>query len=605
MKKYTAFLEERQQEVAEQAGVEPISTYQVVLNGFSAQLTTDAAARLAAIDGVAAVYPDQILRPDGMPSRRAAGAATAATLGTGVAPTGGAGVVIGLIDTGIASDNPSFAGDRLASVKGADPYLVGNTVVVDKADGRQFRSARFTDEDWTRSDYSTKLVGAQFFAAGATAAGFDFGNDVLSPRDVDGHGSQVAGVAAGNAVGVEIDGAEFDTVAGAGPEAKVASYKACFVGQDPLSTLDDVCVGSDVLAALDRAVADGVDVVSYSLSAPPEDRGWAADDIAFYNAAAAGVFIAVSAGNAGPGAGTAQGGAPWYTTVAASTSPAFEATVRLSDGFEAPGVSASVRDGDTVSAPVIYAEDAALDGSADAHLCYLGTLDPALVDGRIVVCDRGTNPRSEKAREVADAGGVGMILVNVTPDSVDADLDAVPTVHIDAAHRDALLAGAESGATATLVAGNLTDVAIPSPQIAPFSGRGPVAERRCPDAGRRGPRRRHPGRDPRHAGRRRRVGHRVGNVDGGAPRGRSGCAVSRRSPRCHSRRDQVRSDDHGVRHRLRRRLGRCRPVRARSRSGRRRPPARSGAAVSERSDAVVRLSAGARARRDGRPRSVR
>ena len=70
----------------------------------------------------------------------------------------------------------------------------------------------------------------------------------------------------------------------------------------------------------------------------------------------------------------------------------------------------------------------------------------------------------------------GMILVNVTPDSVDADLDAVPTVHIDAAHRDALLAGAESGATATLVAGNLTDVAIPSPQIAPFSGRGPVAE---------------------------------------------------------------------------------------------------------------------------------
>ena len=474
VKKYAAFLEERQHEIAEQAGVEPISTYQMVLNGFAAQLTTDAAAQLAAIDGVAAVYPDQILRPDGMPSGRAAGAAATTTLGTAVLSEGGAGVVIGLIDTGIAPDNPSFAGDRLASVKGADPYLVGNTVVIDKADGRQFRSTRFTDQDWTRSDYSTKLVGAQFFASSATAAGFDFGHDVLSPRDLDGHGSRVAGIAAGNAVDVEIDGAEFDTVAGAGPDAKVASYKACFVGQDPQSTLDDVCVGSDVLAALDRAVADGVDIVSYSLSGPPEDRGWSADDIAFHNAAAAGVFIAVSAGNAGPGAATAQGGAPWYTTVAASTSPAFEATVRLSDGFEAPGVSASVRDGDAISAPVVYAGDAALDGSADAHLCYLGTLDPAVVDGRIVVCDRGTNPRSEKAREVADAGGVGMILVNVTPDSVDADLDAVPTVHIDAAQRDALLAGAESGATATLVAGNLTDVSIPSPQIAPFSGRGPV-----------------------------------------------------------------------------------------------------------------------------------
>ena len=108
----------------------------------------------------------------------------------------------------------------------------------------------------------TKLVGAQFFASSATAAGFDFGHDVLSPRDLDGHGSRVAGIAAGNAVDVEIDGAEFDTVAGAGPDAKVASYKACFVGQDPQSTLDDVCVGSDVLAALDRAVADGVDIVS-------------------------------------------------------------------------------------------------------------------------------------------------------------------------------------------------------------------------------------------------------------------------------------------------------------------------------------------------------
>jgi hypothetical protein len=69
-----------------------------------------------------------------------------------------------------------------------------------------------------------------------------------------------------------------------------------------------------------------------------------------------------------------------------------------------------------------------------------------------------------------------MILVNVTPDSLDAELDAVPTVHIDAGWRDALLAGAESGATATLMAGNLTDVFIPSPQIAEFSGRGPVGE---------------------------------------------------------------------------------------------------------------------------------
>ena len=125
------------------------------------------------IDGVARRLP----RPDPPPRRgavdgcAAGAAAVEPTLGTAVAPTGGAGVVVGVIDTGIAPENPSFAGDRLASVKGADPYLVGNTVVFDKADGRQFRSARVTDEDWTRSDYSTKLVGAQFFAAGRRRRG--------------------------------------------------------------------------------------------------------------------------------------------------------------------------------------------------------------------------------------------------------------------------------------------------------------------------------------------------------------------------------------------------------------------------------------------------
>lgn len=475
VKKYTAFLEERQRDVAEEAGIEPLATYQVVLNGFSAEMAPDAAARVAGLDGVLAVYPDEIFRPNAL--SRGGEVPAKATATTPVAGTGGAGVVVGVIDTGIAPGNPSFAGDRLRTARGADPYLVGETVVFDKADGQQFRSTRVTADGWTRADSSTKVIAAQFFAAGATAAGFDFSTDVLSPQDRDGHGSRVAGVAAGNAeVQVTVDGDDFGAISGVAPEAKIASYKACYAGDDPLSTADDICVASDVLAALDRAVADGVDAVAFSLGAAPSP--WGADDIAFANAAAAGVFIAVSAGNGGPGASTAQGGAPWYTTVAASTSPGFETTVSLSDGFAAPGVSASVRAGEPVSAPVVYAADAALGGSADAHLCYQGTLDPELVAGKIVVCDRGTNPRSEKSREVADAGGVGMILVNVSPDSLDAEFDAVPTVHIDSAQRDALLAAVRSrpSPTATLGGEGLADTVISAPQIAGFSGRGPIAD---------------------------------------------------------------------------------------------------------------------------------
>ena len=478
VQKYVAHLRDRQREIAADAEVKPSATYQVVLNGFSAQMSPDAAARLAAADGVRAVYPDEIFRPDaasvsGVP----AGGVLDAARDRASAETDGAGTVVGVIDTGIAPGNPAFAGERLRAVPGTEPYLDDDAVVFDKADGTRFVAGRTPGGGWNKTDYSTKLIGARFFAEGAEAAGFDFAKDVLSPADRDGHGSRVAGIAAGNAdVVATVDDLDLGTVSGVAPAAKIASYKACFVGHDPEVTTDDVCVGSDLLAALDRAVADGVDVIAYAVGGGAASA-WAPDDLAFYGAAVAGVFIAVSAGNAGPGASTVQAGAPWHTTVAAATVRAFEATVQLSTGFSAPGVSASVQPGRSVTAPVVYAGDAARAGSADAELCYLGTLDPEAVEGRIVVCERGTNPRAEKSQEVEEAGGVGMILVNSTPDSLDADVHRVPTVHLDAVFRADLLAAimSDPDVTATLVGENLADEGIPTPQVAAFSGRGPFS----------------------------------------------------------------------------------------------------------------------------------
>lgn len=480
VERYTEHLRERQREIAERAGVQPAAAYQFVLNGFSARLTPEAAARVAALDGVLAVQPDEIFRPDAVaadPVRDDAPPAEPQSRGIAESGSEGAGVVVGLIDTGIAPRNPVFAGERLRAVRGAAPYLTGNTVVFEKSDGHQFRSGRVTGNGWAKSDYSTKLIGAQFFSAGAEAAGFDFANDVLSPADSDGHGSRVASIAAGNSgVDAEVDGVVLGAFSGVAPAAKIASYKACFVGHDPEVATDDVCVGSDLLAALDRAVADGVDVIDYSVGGGAAASEWGADDVAFYNAALAGVFIAVSAGNGGPGPSTVQGGAPWYATVAAATVRESEGTVQLSTGFAAPGVSVSVPPGASVTAPVVYAGDAGLAGSADVALCYPGTLDPSAVAGRIVICDRGTNPRVEKSQEVRAAGGVGMILVNTTPDSLDADVHSVPTVHIDAGFRPDLLAAVatDPSATATLVGENLLEEGIPAPQVATFSGRGPL-----------------------------------------------------------------------------------------------------------------------------------
>jgi subtilisin family serine protease len=481
VQKYASFLEERQQDVASAVGVETLATYQITLNGFSAAMSPEQAAKVAGTNGVKGVYPDEIRHPDAVPSTQFLGLEGDGGVWSefGGISDAGKGIVVGVIDTGIAPENPSFAGQPLGTTAGTgEPYLDGNSVVFDKADGDQFVSERVTGEDWSSDAYSTKLIGAQYFSAGAAAAGFDFGPDYLSPRDGDGHGSHTASTAAGNnGVTANVSGIDFGKISGVAPAAKVAAYKACFVGPDPLVTTDDICALSDLLAAIDTAVNDGVDVINYSIGGGAATTTWAPDDQMFFNAAVAGVFVSVSAGNDGPDSSTADHAAPWYTTVAASTIPTYEGTVEWADQ-QAAGASVSVPFGQTITGEAIYGGDAAAAGHsvADASLCFLDSLDAAKVAAKIVVCDRGTNARIEKSEAVEAAGGIGMVLVNVTAGSLDNDFHAVPTVHIDSEYRAALLDYVRTtpGATVSLVSGNQTGVTTPTPVIAGFSSRGPM-----------------------------------------------------------------------------------------------------------------------------------
>ena len=480
-KKYSSFLQSRQKDVASDAGVTPDGNLTITLNAFTANLTAGQAAKLAGAKGVQSVVPDEILHPDAVPSTEFLGleGENGVWNAVGGIDAAGAGTVVGVIDTGIAPENPSFAGEPLGTSPGADPYLVDNTVTFTKADGGVFKSARVTGEQWNNDDYSTKLIGAKYFSAGAAATGYDFGSDHLSPRDADGHGSHTAGTAAGNhGVAAQVEGIDFGQISGVAPAAKVAAYKACFVGPDPLVTTDDICALSDLMSAINAAAGDGVDVINYSIGGGAATTTFATEDTAFFNAAAAGIFVAVSAGNDGPGASTADHASPWYTTVAASTIPTYEGTVQLPNGFEEAGASISVPFGGSITAPVVYSGDVALAGvsTAEAALCYLDRLDPAKVEGKIVVCDRGTNARVEKSQAVDEAGGVGMILVNVTAGSLDNDFHSVPTVHLDAQYRTPLLDYVRNtaDAEATLVGENTTGEETPTPVVAGFSSRGPM-----------------------------------------------------------------------------------------------------------------------------------
>ena len=445
--------------------------YTTALNGFAAALSSDQVKQVRAMDGVLLVERSTKQHVDRVPVTNLAGPTVAASsrslLGLdgpqgawarhGGPERAGAGVVVGVVDSGIWPDNPSFTG-LPQRTPGTSARLPG------------FRGDCAEGEEWSEDDCSDKLVSARWFVNGfgeENVASAEF----LSPRDGTGHGSHVASTAAGNhGVRVAVDGQRFGTTSGMAPAARLAVYKACWTAPDPAQ---DGCTTADTVAAVDQAVSDGVDVLNYSVSG--SDRPDDSVERAFLGAAGAGVFVATSAGNRGAAPDSVSHVSPWVTTVAASTHEVFQGAVRLGDGRTLVG--AMVSDQPVPSAPLVLGSDVAAEGAtaAAARRCEAGSLDAAEAEGAVVVCDRGAGARVDKSSTVASAGGVGMVLANTRAQSTDADVHAVPTVHLDAGDAATLRSYARragSRARAALDPHGRTDVAVPS--IAGFSGRGPA-----------------------------------------------------------------------------------------------------------------------------------
>jgi subtilisin family serine protease len=146
--------------------------------------------------------------------------------------------------------------------------------------------------------------------------------DYTSAPDSEGHGTHTMSTAAGNAkVDSQIFGIPRKQVSGIAPRAQVIAYKVCG---------PDLCWGSDSMAAVQQAILDRVDVISFSIGGAP-DPYTDVVELAFLDAYAAGIFPAASAGNSGPAANTVEHRGPWVTTVAASTeNRAFETTLTSS-----------------------------------------------------------------------------------------------------------------------------------------------------------------------------------------------------------------------------------------------------------------------------------
>jgi len=261
------------------------------------------------------------------------------------------------------------------------------------------------------------------------------------------------------------------------PGARLSIYKVLYENASA-STAQGSDV--DIVAAVDAAVSDGVDVINFSVGDNVDTFG--PDELAFLNAAAAGVFVSAAAGNAGPTPSSVDNAMPWETTVAAgSYSPAYVRTITLGNGQKYTGVGV----GDGIgSKPLIDAANPAAVNTgataANAELCQIGALNPTAVAGKIVICKRGVNARVDKSKAVFQAGGVGMIMYNPSPNSLDADFHSVPTAATDTPTGTAVKAYAASagaGATASLERGH-ADQGRGAPGCRLLSSRGPALVQR-------------------------------------------------------------------------------------------------------------------------------
>uniref|UniRef100_A0A0A8YY47 Peptidase S8/S53 domain-containing protein n=1 Tax=Arundo donax TaxID=35708 RepID=A0A0A8YY47_ARUDO len=272
-----------------------------------------------------------------------------------------------------------------------------------------------------RSFCNGNIVGPQHFAKATMAAGaFNPDVEFASPLGGDGHGSHTAAIAAGNnRIPVRMHGHEFGKASGMAPCARIAVYKVLY------RLFGGYVV--DVVAAIDQAVQDGVDILNRSVGPnSPPTAIWTTFlnpfDAALLSAVKAGVFVAQAAGNGGPFPKTLVSFSPWITTVAAGVDDCrYENHLTLGNGKLLPGLGVSPATHGNKSFSLISAADALL-GLPATKYSALDCQRPELlnkrkVQGKILLCGysfnyiSGTASIKKVSQTARNLGAAGFVVV--------------------------------------------------------------------------------------------------------------------------------------------------------------------------------------------------
>lgn len=515
---YTDELDSEQQRVLNRAaaGARRIYSYQYGLNGFAARMSIEQAQKLQGQPEVLNVWEDEV-RP--LATRHSANFLELFAIDGGLRSEhalDGDGIVIGFIDSGIAPEHPALqesrAADRprLCRSNWAESTLLGKWLcrTYDKAPDvlvfeppENWNGECEVGERFAETDCNNKLIGARWFVDGAEDSGPIDEGEFRSPRDADGHGTHTATAAAGNRTSASIFGTLIGDIEGMAPKARVAVYKACWLRPNETRAS---CNTSDLANAIDAAVADGVDIINYSVGSSMREIV-APDDVALMAAAKAGVVTVVAAGNEGPNLATigSPAGGPWVITAAASSREG-ESSVEAMKVAAPPSIAGTYATREALFSPALSERD-----PIEGKLVLVDDDDATLPDGKPGVTSDGCQPltnSSEVSGNIAlmqrsgclftdmvknaeDAGAIAVLVYNIAGDPIvmfgETGIVDIPALMIGQADANLILAelDADNQVDVVLEKSFLLTSSDTGNVMARFSARGPgpVADVLKPD----------------------------------------------------------------------------------------------------------------------------